>query len=239
MLDECLPYLTERSKQDPKFTWEAIIVDDGSKDRTKDVAYAYIKKYNNPNIRVLVEVHNRGKGGAIRLGALSSRGRYILMVDADGATSFAEIEKLEKEAQDGSDVVVGSRNHLKQNAVAQRAWYRNVLMYGFNFLVNVLSGVHGIYDTQCGFKLFSRRVARCVFSSLHLQRWAFDIEVLYVTSRLGFKIKEVPVKWVEIEGSKVSLIQAAVTMFRDMVATRFAYLSGIWKLPERDSNKYN
>ena len=120
------------------------------------------------------------------------------MVDADGATSFAEIEKLEKEAQDGSDVVVGSRNQLKQNAVAQvdlsrdykkRAWYRNVLMYGFNFLVNVLSGVHGIYDTQCGFKLFSRRVARCVFSSLHLQRWAFDIEVLYVTSRLGFKIK--------------------------------------------------
>lgn len=89
MLDECLPYLTERSKQDPfcsvqiftfrKFTWEAIIVDDGSKDRTKDVAYAYIKKYNNPNIRVLVEVHNRGKGGAIRLvefsGSVYSRER--------------------------------------------------------------------------------------------------------------------------------------------------------------------
>ena len=81
MLDECLPYLTERSKRDPfwsvriftirKFTWEAIVVDDGSKDRTKDVAYAYIKKYNNPNIRVLVEVHNRGKGGAIRLVELS------------------------------------------------------------------------------------------------------------------------------------------------------------------------
>lgn len=62
-------------------------------------------------------------------------------------------------------------------------------MYGFNFLVKVLSGIHGIYDTQCGFKLFSRRVARCVFPSLHLERWAFDIEILYVASRLGFVIE--------------------------------------------------
>lgn len=121
------------------------------------------------------------------------------MADADGATTFSEIEKLDAQFDAGADVVVGSRNHLKENAVAQvdaedagdgqRAWYRNLLMYGFNFLVKVLSGIHGIYDTQCGFKLFSRRVARCVFPSLHLERWAFDIEILYVASRLGFVIK--------------------------------------------------
>ena len=69
----------------------------------------------------------------------------------------------------------------------QRAWYRNVLMYGFNFLVVVLSGVHGISDTQCGFKLFTRRASRSIFSSLHLERWAFDVEVLYIASRLGWK----------------------------------------------------
>ena len=170
------------------FTWEIIVVDDGRKDRTKDVAYEYIQRYNADNIRVLVEFYNRGKGGAIRMGVLSCRGRYILMADADGATTFSEIEKLEKAVKEGYDLAVGSRNHQKEEAIARRAWYRNVLMYGFNFLVNVLSGIHGIHDTQCGFKLFSRRVARSVFHSLHLERWAFDIEVLYVASRLNYKI---------------------------------------------------
>ena len=122
------------------------------------------------------------------MGVLSCRGRYILMADADGATTFSEIEKLEKVVKEGYDLAVGSRNHQKEDAVAKRAWYRNVLMYGFNFLVNILSGIHGIHDTQCGYKLFSRRVARSVFHSLHLERWAFDIEVLYVASRLNYKI---------------------------------------------------
>ena len=120
------------------------------------------------------------------------------MADADGATTFSEIEKLEEALNSGYDVAVGSRNHIKKNAVAQvisiwcnhvqRAWYRNVLMYGFNFLVVVLSGVHGISDTQCGFKLFTRRASRSIFSSLHLERWAFDVEVLYIASRLGYSI---------------------------------------------------
>ena len=120
------------------------------------------------------------------------------MADADGATTFSEIEKLEEALNSGYDVAVGSRNHIKKNAVAQvisiaynhvqRAWYRNVLMYGFNFLVVVLSGVRGISDTQCGFKLFTRRASRSIFSSLHLERWAFDVEVLYIASRLGYSI---------------------------------------------------
>ena len=176
------------------------------------------------------------------MGVMACRGRYILMADADGATTFSEIEKLETAVKEGYDLAVGSRNHQKEEAIAQRAWYRNVLMYGFNFLVNILSGIHGIHDTQCGFKLFSRRVARSVFHSLHLERWAFDIEVLYVASRLNYKIavyfpyfsevQEIPVHWIEIEGSKVNIIQASITMFRDMVATRLAYILHIWRLPK-------
>lgn len=120
------------------------------------------------------------------------------MADADGATTFSEIEKLERSANQGFDVVVGSRNNENENAIAQvwlllisecqRAWYRTILMHGFNFLVQTLSGINGLKDTQCGFKLFSRRVARCVFPSLHLERWAFDIEVLYIASRVGYHI---------------------------------------------------
>ena len=202
MLDECIPYLNDRTKSNPyvsfirmeishdgrEFTWEIIVVDDGSKDRTKEVVYDYIQRYGNPNIRVLVEYHNRGKGGAIRMGVLSCRGRYILMADADGATTFSELEKLEKAVLSGFDVAVGSRNHQKEEAIAKRAWYRNVLMHGFHFLVQVLSGIHGINDTQCGFKLFSRRSARSIFHTLHLERWAFDIEVLYLASRLNYRI---------------------------------------------------
>ena len=130
----------------------------------------------------------------------------------------------------------------------QRAWYRTILMLGFNFLVQTLSGIHGIKDTQCGFKLFSRRAARCVFPTLHLERWAFDIEVLYIASRVGYQIcvsneqfinnkQEVPVKWVEIEGSKINVIQASISMFRDMVATRLAYVFHIWTLPTRVDEK--
>ncbi|KAK8830699.1 hypothetical protein WA577_004426 [Blastocystis sp. JDR] len=234
MLDECIAYLMQRESEHPNFTWEIIIVDDGSRDRTKEIGWEYAKRYNNPNIRVLVEYHNRGKGGAIRMGICSCRGRYILMADADGATTFSEIEKLEEALNSGYDVAVGSRNHIKKNAVAQRAWYRNVLMYGFNFLVVVLSGVHGISDTQCGFKLFTRRASRSIFSSLHLERWAFDVEVLYIASRLGYSIAELPVRWMEIEGSKVNIVLATISMFRDMVATRLAYVLHIWTLPKED-----
>ena len=171
-----------------EFTWEIIVVDDGSKDKTKEVAYEYAKQYPKSAIRVLVEYSNRGKGGAIRLGVLSCRGRYVLMADADGATTFSEVEKLEKAMKEGYDLAVGSRSQRQEGAAAKRAWYRRVLMVGFNFLVQTLSGIHGINDTQCGFKIFSRRAARSVFHTLHLERWAFDIEILYVASCLHYRI---------------------------------------------------
>ena len=171
-----------------EFTWEIIVVDDGSKDNTKEVAYDYAKRCPKGSVRVLVEYSNRGKGGAIRMGVLSCRGRYILMADADGATTFSEVEKLEGAMKEGYDLAVGSRSQRQEGSMAKRAWYRNVLMVGFNFLVQTLSGIHGIDDTQCGFKIFSRRAARSVFHTLHLERWAFDIEILYVASRLHYRI---------------------------------------------------
>ena len=192
VLDEALPVgsvgnvlgVVTRSE----FTWEIIVVDDGSKDKTKEVAYEYAKRYPKSSIRVLVEYSNRGKGGAIRMGVLSCRGRYVLMADADGATTFSEVEKLEKAMKEGYDLAVGSRSQRQEGAAAKRAWYRRVLMVGFNFLVQTLSGIRGINDTQCGFKIFSRRAARSVFHTLHLERWAFDIEILYVASCLHYRI---------------------------------------------------
>ncbi|KAJ8785557.1 hypothetical protein J1605_007154 [Eschrichtius robustus] len=100
MMDEALGYLEERQKQDPTFTYEVIVVDDGSKDETSKVAFKYCQKYGSDKVRVITLVKNRGKGGAIRMGVFSSRGKKILMADADGATKFPDIEKLEKGLND-------------------------------------------------------------------------------------------------------------------------------------------
>ncbi|XP_077361864.1 dolichyl-phosphate beta-glucosyltransferase isoform X3 [Festucalex cinctus] len=177
MLNEAMEYLENRQKLQASFTYEVIVVDDGSKDKTTKVALQYTKKYGAEKVRVLTLVKNRGKGGAVRLGTLSSRGRLILMADADGATKFADVEKVEAGLKDLSPkpdnmaISCGSRAHLQQEAVAERSLIRNFLMVGFHFLVWFLC-VRGIRDTQCGFKLFTREAALRTFSSLHVERCA-------------------------------------------------------------------
>ncbi|XP_067889565.1 dolichyl-phosphate beta-glucosyltransferase isoform X3 [Heterodontus francisci] len=204
MMDETLEYLEQRQKKDSSFTYEVIVVDDGSKDETTEVALNYSKEYGSDQVRVLTLVKNRGKGGAVKMGVLSSRGRYVLMADADGATKFADIEKLEaalKDLQPGPDnmaISCGSRAHLEKETIAKRSYFRTLLMYGFHFLVWFLC-VKGIKDTQCGFKLLTREAARQTFSTLHVDRWAFDVELLYIAQCLKIPIAEVAVQWTEID----------------------------------------
>uniref|UniRef100_UPI00398F7E83 dolichyl-phosphate beta-glucosyltransferase isoform X1 n=2 Tax=Pristiophorus japonicus TaxID=55135 RepID=UPI00398F7E83 len=234
MMDEALEYLEQRQKKD-SFTYEVIVVDDGSKDETTEVALKYSKEYGSDKVRVLTLVKNRGKGGAIKMGVLSSRGRYILMADADGATKFADIEKVEaglKDLQPGPDnmaISCGSRAHLEKETVAQRSYFRTLLMYGFHFLVWFLC-VRGIRDTQCGFKLLTREAARQTFSTLHVDRWAFDVELLYIAQCLKIPIAEVAVKWTEIEGSKLVPFWSWLQMGRDLLFIRLRYLTGAWNL---------
>lgn len=153
------------------------------------------------------------------------------MADADGATKFSEYDKLEAALMevdaDGLGVCVGSRYHLEEQALAERKWYRNITMVGFHMLVSAV-GIGFIRDTQCGFKLFTRRSARWMFYNQRLSRWAFDVEVLKLAHRFGFPIKEVAVKWTEIPGSKLSVINASLTMFRDLFWLQVCHLSGIW-----------
>ncbi|KFQ20851.1 Dolichyl-phosphate beta-glucosyltransferase [Merops nubicus] len=182
MMDEALDYLEKRQKRDPSFTYEVIVVDDGSKDQTTKVAMKYCKKYGSNKVRVLTLVKNRGKGGAVRMGVFSSRGKKILMADADGATKFADIEKVEEEnnlsnncficilVQNQMAISCGSRAHLEKDSIAKRSYFRTLLMYGFHFLVWFLC-VKEIRDTQCGFKLFTREAALRTFSTLHIERW--------------------------------------------------------------------
>ncbi|GBP07087.1 Dolichyl-phosphate beta-glucosyltransferase [Eumeta japonica] len=247
MLDEALTFLESRQKINPSYEYEIIIVSDGSKDGTVKVAESYSKKFGSDKIRCLNLIKNRGKGGAVRLGVQSSRGAVILFADADGASKFEDITKLESELKnltglnpdidsqkiaDSLLIVIGSRAHLEKESLAKRSFFRNILMYGFHFLVWLFT-VKGIKDTQCGFKMFTRKAAEVTFQNLHIDRWAFDVELLYISQKLNIPILEVPVRWTEIEGSKVTPVLSWIQMGCDLGLIWLKYKIGAWKI------KYN
>ncbi|XP_021954626.1 dolichyl-phosphate beta-glucosyltransferase [Folsomia candida] len=242
MLEECLHFLEQKSKTNSDFSYEVIIVSDGSTDGTVNVALDYAKKFSVDKVRLLDLIKNRGKGGAVRLGVLSSRGKCILFADADGATKFADYDKLYKalidlmkqdkysgDVEQFQGIVCGSRAHMEEEAIATRSIFRTILMRGFHLLVYILT-VRGIRDTQCGFKLFTRAAARKCFSNLHIERWAFDVELLCIAQALKIPIAEVGVNWTEIEGSKVTPILSWLQMGRDLFLIWFHYAIGAWKL---------
>ena len=238
MMDATLAYLHKRRKADSTFSFECIVVDDGSRDSTYDVALQYTAREGSEVVRVMRLKQNQGKGGAVQQGMLHARGEWLLMVDADGATEIEDVALLEQavhsriasHSADGNAaaiIAVGSRAHLADTAISSRAWYRNILMYGFHFLVSTLC-VRDIRDTQCGFKLFSREAARRLFPVQHLRRWCFDVELLYLSQRLAIRLVEVSVHWQEIAGSKIQLLESSLLMGRDLVVIRLCYATGIW-----------
>ncbi|XP_055837621.1 dolichyl-phosphate beta-glucosyltransferase [Episyrphus balteatus] len=240
MLDECMEYLENRSKSS-EFTYEVIVVSDGSRDGTVSLALKYSKKYTAEKLRVLELIENRGKGGAVRIGMLSSRGKSLLFADADGATKFSDYGKLEESLKSittdwtANAVIVGSRAHMEDEAIATRTFFRTFLMHGFHFLV-WLFAVKSIRDTQCGFKLLTRSAAKKLFKSLHVERWAFDVELLYLAEKLNIPIREIAVTWTEIEGSKLSPFWSWLQMGIDLFLIWFRYLCGAWKIQEEKSH---
>lgn len=234
MLDECLEFLEAKTKNG-NFTYEIIVVSDGSSDGTVSLALKYSKKFTVNKVRVLELVENRGKGGAVRLGMLSARGRSLLFADADGATKFSDYDKLAEALQSVTNewkedaVVIGSRAHLESEAIATRSAFRTFLMHGFHFLV-WLFAVRTLKDTQCGFKLLTRSAAKKLFSILHVERWAFDVELLYLVERLNIPVREIAVNWQEIEGSKLTPIWSWLQMGLDLFLIWFRYLIGAWQV---------
>lgn len=200
--------------------YEIIVVDDGSDDETSHVA----KKACADHLpcHILRLDNNCGKGYAVKQGLYKARGHIAVFLDADGSTQVNEIERNFKFFDQGYDVVVGSRVLTADDCVIKARRHRKMMGMIFNFCVRTIL-FKDIKDTQCGFKMFKKEVIRPVFSKMTIDRFGFDIELLYLAFRLGYKIKEVPISWKHVHGSKVSLLLDPIKMFLDIVYIRLKH----------------
>lgn len=234
MLGECIEHLNSKYP----LQYEIIIVDDGSLDKSDEFALEKADELQlKPHVMRVVKLSkNRGKGGAVTHGLLHSRGKYSLFADADGATKFRDVDKLVEYLGSVDNnkpaIAIGSRAHMiDTDAVVKRSFVRNFLMYGLHTLVYIF-GIRDIQDTQCGFKMFNFQSVSQIFPHMHTERWIFDVEVLLLGEIQKMTMKEIPVNWQEVDGSKIDIAKDSIGMAIDLVVTRLAYLLGVYKLDE-------
>lgn len=200
--------------------WEVIVVDDGSSDGTGEAARLAAEKENLP-IELIRHPQNRGKGAAIRTGVLASTGDPLLVTDTDLSTPLAEWVKL-AERLPTHPVTIGSRALDEELVRKRQPFYRQFMGKTFNTFVRLIA-VPGIRDTQCGFKLFRGDVARDLFRRARIDRFAYDVEILYLARKEGLSIAEVPVLWFNSPESKVSVVRDSLRMLRDLVRIRWIH----------------
>ena len=206
-----------------------VIVDDGSRDNTSEVAKKAISEV--PQGRVISYPENGGKGKAVRTGITASLGTYVLFMDADNSTPVSEIEKAWPVMFEGSiDIAVGSRGLQTSDVKKRQPLYRKIGSWVFKWFHRVTIGIRFIEDTQCGFKLFRGSVARWLFAQIRIDGYMFDIEGLYLADKMGFRMKEFPVVWGNDPDSRLRLFYDTARMFKHLAAIRTRRLG-----PIRDS----
>jgi dolichyl-phosphate beta-glucosyltransferase len=217
-LREINDYLTKQS-----YSSEIIVVNDGSKDRTPEV----VKELRGTILDLkLISIENSGKGYAVKKGLLEAKGEYRIFTDADNSTSIDQIEKMWPEFKQGYDVVIGSRDVKGAVLAVPQPWLRKTILgEGFKLIRKIIIGLWGIEDTQCGFKAFKGEAGEDIFSRATIRRFGFDPEVLVIAKKLGYKIKEIPITWVNDPDSKVKF-KSVIKMFFEMLRIRWNLILG-------------
>ena len=219
-LDAILEY-----EKSASFPIEVVVVLDGTPDNTLDA----VKKYENKlsNLKIIDRKENKGKGYTVKEGMLAAKGKFLLFTDADNATPIDQVDKLLKYSE-GFDVIIGSRYTKGSKLAVPQGIVRKIGGRVLNFVIQTLA-VPGIIDTQCGFKLFTNEAGKKIFEKMTFDRFSFDIEILAIGKKLGYKIKEVGITWFNDPHSTVSPIKDGIKMIKDAWQVNRNISKGMYK----------
>jgi dolichyl-phosphate beta-glucosyltransferase len=202
---------------------EIIVVNDGSSDDTAGVVRRCASTH--PEVRLLQNPGNRGKGYSVRHGVLQAQGDILLFSDADLSSPIAEAEKLFAAIAGGADIAIGSRWVKTELQLRRQPLHRQLFGRIFNLALRLILGLQ-FKDTQCGFKAFTKRAAQSLFPQQKIERWGFDPELLYLAKRLQLRVDEVPVAWAHREGTRINPLRDGIRMFGEMLQIRWNGLRG-------------
>ncbi len=219
-------------KQD--FEYEIIVVSDGSKDKTAEKVINFQGKINN--LKLIDNKENKGKGAVVRQGIMESKGKYRLFMDADNSTSVDHIEKAWPLFAEGFEIVIGSRDPKDAKGAKQtipQPFFRRFLGNVGNLIIQVFA-VPGIWDTQCGFKVFTEKAVSDIFPKMRIERWGFDIEILFLARLFGYKKKIgiIPVNWINDAESKVGL-GGYLQVFKELFQIRWNNIKGYYNVEKK------
>lgn len=206
------------------FVWELRVVDDGSADETASL----VERAASADARIVLQREpHRGKGGAVRAGMLAAAGDLRFMCDADLSMPPHELRRFLDVVPSVSDIAIGSREGIGSTRVGEPA-YRHLMGRAFNALVKAMALPH-VEDSQCGFKLFTAHAAEAIFPRLTIDGWAFDVEMMFVARRQGWRIAEVPIEWHYRADSRVSAIRDPLRMVKDVLTIRANGVRGLYE----------
>jgi dolichyl-phosphate beta-glucosyltransferase len=214
-LEKIITYLKSK-----KYTWEIVVVDDGSRDNTFKIA----KTLSNNGVKAYVLPLNQGKGGALKEGFDKANGEYVIFMDADLSVPLKNIDIFLSELRKYK-VVIGSRRLSGSNIVVHQPFFRESMGRVFTLLTKIVTSTN-LADYTCGFKGFEKNAGKKIFAQSKIKRWSYDAEIMFLAHKFGYKIKQIPVEWFNRVDSRVRLSDAVITSFLDLIKIRVYDLLG-------------
>lgn len=192
----------DKHLKEQDYSYEILVVSDGSKDDTAEIARRFSPLIDN--LKLVNNTENHGKGWVVRQGMLSAKGNWRLFMDADNSTSIVEFNKMIPYFKEGYEVIIASRDVKGSKTIPDQPFYKKMLGNLGNLFIQIMV-LPGIWDTQCGFKCFSAEAAEKIFGISKIDRWGFDVEALTLAKKMGYRIKEIPIFWANDPNTRVSL----------------------------------